>query len=47
MSYETDLLKLENRIFILESRQPMKDNYKIVNKLKRRLRALKQKQGIK
>lgn len=37
------IIKLKNRISLLETRQPMKDNYKIVNKLKRQVRNLENK----
>ncbi len=36
------ILKLENRIQLLESRQPAKENYRIVIKLKRKLKHLKE-----
>ena len=35
------IIKLKNRISLLESRQPKKENYRIVNKLKRQIKNLK------
>lgn len=40
MTVEQQILAIQNRITLLEGRQPKKENVKIVKKLNRKLRSL-------
>lgn len=40
MDKQVELIKVKNRIELLQGRQPKKENYAIVRKLERRVRVL-------